>query len=133
MLPLETDEYAQGAMLVHDMVNTYASDSNYDITHGIFQHENILLGLAVADAWTNKLIHDELKALRQIYAMSVTREATHRLAPYVAQSFDEIQTASRRLTRLQNTLTALQQSKASASTFFTGDDVSRVAIRMDMP
>lgn len=130
MLPIETDEYAAGAQQVQDMINKYASDSDPSM-RAANNHEHILLGLAVADAWVNRLIHDEIKALRQLYSMNVVRDGTEKLAPYLAQSYSEIDAASRRLTRLQNTLTTLQEGQTvPPGSFFRGDDISRVAERM---
>lgn len=113
------------------MINKFASESDpsmlSDGTHGATP----LLGLAVADAWVNKLIHDELHGLRALYAMNIVREGTEKLAPYLAQSYGEIGAASRRLSRLQNTLVTLQEGQSvPPGAFFKGDDISRVAERM---
>lgn len=127
---LETHEYLEGAKKVETMINKYASKSG---THGQYDDQKIQVGLAVTDAWTNKLIHDELRALRQIYAMQVQREGVEKLAPYVAISQGEISNAARRVGRLQGYLTQLQSAQKSDTAFFQPSDLARVITRMDTP
>lgn len=128
-VPLETDEYLQGVKHVQDMVQVFASDfSNF----GGYDSDQIMLGLATADAWTNKLINDECRALRQIYAMRVERTANKRLAPYIAASNEEIQDATHRLQRLERQLADMQKTQQASTTFLKAGDIARIIARMDV-
>jgi len=132
MVPLETDEYMQGVKQVEDMVKTYAAEPDALAQFTEFDDQQVLLGLAVTDAWVNKMIHDEIRALRQIYAMQIEREASQKLAKYIVPANAEIQSAARRLTRLQNHLTAMQSSQSVYATFLGAGDIARIVNRMDI-
>lgn len=126
---LETDEYQTGVKLVQDMITTYASETG---NHGVFDSEKVQLGVAVADASVNKLIADEIRALRQIYGMRIQREATDKLARYIVPAQQEIQMAGYRLARLNRQLANLERGQAAATLFLKPDDIARIATRLDI-
>lgn len=124
----ETQDYLAGAKQVETMIGKYATQ---DGNPGQYDDEKILVGLAVTDAWTNKLINDELRSLRTLYAMQVQREALEKMAPIIAQSQTEVNVASQRLARLQAYLQQLQSTQSADSRFFKAADLARVVTRMD--
>lgn len=129
-VPLETDAYMKMAKNVDDLIRQYAST---DATPGVSDDKKMQLGLAVADAWTNKLIFDEMRAIRQIYAARVEQEGIEKLAPIIGQSQDELEMAKRKLKQLQMLVADMSGGDPTAHTFFTGDDVARVATKMALP
>lgn len=126
---LETDEYMQGIQLIQDMISEYATE---DGNHGLFDSDKIMLGVAVADASVNKLINDELRALRQLYGMRIQREATEKLSTYIAPSQDEIKNAAFRMNRLNRQLANLQSGQTADTAFLKPTDISRIVTRMDL-
>ena len=127
---LETDEYMQGVQLIQDMISEYATE---DGNHGLFDADKIMLGVAVADASVNKLINDELRALRQIYGMRIQREATEKLSKYIAPAQDEIKMAAYRMNRLNRQLANLQAGQtADTAAFLKPGDIGRIVTRLDL-
>lgn len=67
-------------------------------------HDKLNLALAVTDAWVNRLVRDEMRALRQIYTATAQMEGQRRLAPHVSKTLASLQDGAKRLEKLQKQL-----------------------------
>lgn len=132
--PLETEEYMDAVGKLDDMIKEYVSSA---ASINLGDEQKVSLALDVADAWVNRLVRDELRAMRQLYAMQAKRMEREVLAPQVAQTFNELQQASERLQRMQKTLYTLQKGQQAATQLWSAGDIGRMAEKfydkMDLP
>jgi hypothetical protein len=123
VFPLESQEYMEYIDNVEAMIEDGAS-SDFTVAPG----EEYLAELRTdaADAAVNRLIRDELRAIRQLYAVKARRELTDRLAPNVALGLSALKEGADRLQYMERTLTRLQQSQKAVSTTLSAQQAGKL-------
>lgn len=122
-LPIESDEYMAFVNETEGIIEQAASEKA-DLTDG----KELLLQLKIegADTAVNRMVRDEMRALRQIYAMKARRELTDRMAPTIAQGLKTLQEGYQRLDSLQQRLTRVKAGQQSASAFYSTTELQKL-------
>ena len=107
---LESKDYMEFIENVEEMIETGAS-SRVVVAPG--EEALAELRIEAADAAVNRLIRDELRAIRQLYAVKARRELTERLAPNIAIGLSALQEGANRLQWLDKRLRMLQQGQSA--------------------
>lgn len=120
---LESQDYMEFIDNVEEMIETGAS-SKVHVAPG--EEALAELRIEAADAAVNKLIRDELRAIRQLYAMKARRELDERLAPNIALGLNALKEATNRLALLNQRLTSLQRGQSATRKVLTPQAASKI-------
>ncbi len=122
-LPLENEDYLKWIKDVEDMMATSAS-SSADVVMG--EEQLTELRLEATDAAVNKMIRDELRAIRQIYSLKAKREFADKLAPSIAKGLLNVREASERLDGLRKRLQLLQGAQQAESQVLSPGQIGKL-------
>jgi len=122
-LPLETDDYMTMVSQIETMVEGAASNKVM-----VGDRDGLLakLRLEGADAAVNRLMRDEMRAIRQIYGMKARKELVDKMAPSIAQGLKNLREGAEKLGRLQNELDRIQAGQQAAKTVLGADKVKNL-------
>ena len=120
---LESQDYMEFIDNVEEMIETGASSKSL-VNPG--DEALAELRIEAADAAVNRLIRDELRAIRQLYAVKARRELTDRLAPNIAMGLDALKEGANRLEWLDRRLKNLQRGQAGTSKVLTKQAAAKI-------
>jgi hypothetical protein len=121
--PLETETYVKSVKAVEDIIKQVASQNLPGLSFPGAE-QSLGLGLETADAWVNRMIRDEVRAMRQIYGLQVKTEMAEALGPKVAEVGNKLRAANKRLEGLQDQVTRLERAKAAVTTVYGSNSAS---------
>jgi len=121
--PLESDEYMKFIDDVETMVEEGASSKAV-----INQGDEALAELRIegADAGVNRLLRDEFRAIRQLYAIKARRELNEKLAPNIAMGLRALREGADRMKMLERRVTRLQEGQTAASKVLSAGDAAKM-------
>jgi hypothetical protein len=120
-IPLETESYIKSIKLVEDLIRKYAGQEfNSNTFPG--DEQTIGLGIETADAWINRMIRDEVRAMRQIYGIGAKIEMEQGISPFIAQAGKELQKADSRLRDIEGQVNRMENGQWAYDMFYSGSD-----------
>lgn len=108
--------------------NAVDNNGNVQATEKLNQQgdaDKLNLALSVTDAWVNRLVRDEMRALRQIYTATAQMEGQRRLAPHVAKTMANLQEGAKRLEKLQKRLANAEATRADMNKYISNETFRR--------
>jgi len=122
-LPLETDDYMAMIDTIEELVEQGAS------AKGVPEDGKELLAQVrteAADTGVNRLIRDEMRAIRQLYGMKARRELVDKMAPSIAMGLKNLDEGADRLNQLELQLRRLSEGQKAASYVLKPSDVKKL-------
>jgi hypothetical protein len=115
-VPLSVPEYYKNVDKVNDIIRKHMSEESSRLTTGDEKTHDTAIN--IADAWINKFIRDELRAIRQIYALSAKRQERELLGPKLAGIQGELDAGAAELKRLERKVAELEIGLAGGNELF---------------